>query len=269
MAKKIDITLKFYVKLRLLELYAYFSSLFFPTPKNQLKVVIFGQGRTGSTLLESLIESTGYFKKNGELLTSKYIEVLWPLKFILGKAKIAGKESFIFHLKIYHLTADRKTPVDPSEFINYLYKAGWKVIYLNRKNKVRHVLSNLVADQRGGYHKHDGKTEKFKLNIDLDQFDMMINNRFMYTKQEREILSNIDYHEIVYEEDLQKQEKHKDTIEGIAKFLSLDHDSIKVNTSHKKVNTQSLSDLIVNHEEFIAHLKSNGWYHFINEESDS
>ena len=53
---------------------------------DQVRVVIFAQGRTGSTLLESLLCSTGHFFKNGELLnndTGKN-EIIFPTQYIRG-----------------------------------------------------------------------------------------------------------------------------------------------------------------------------------------
>ena len=123
----------------------YFYNSAKSTTPDKVRVLIFGQGRSGSTLLEDLICSTGYFRKNGELLNTNKGEILHPVQFIRGLSKRKASENIIFHVKISQLTKDRKRPIDPAEFLNTLYNDGWKIIYLRRKNKVMHALSNVVA----------------------------------------------------------------------------------------------------------------------------
>ena len=135
-----------------------------------VRLVIFGQGRTGSTLLESLLCSTGYFHPKGELLNTSKGEILYPTQFIRGLSKRRSNENFIFHVKIYQLTRDRKRPIDPTSFLETPYREGWKVLYLRRKNKIRHALSNIVAKHRGSYPKNDDDKEKFKMLVNCQNF---------------------------------------------------------------------------------------------------
>ncbi len=152
------------VRHRLIEAGSYFHNITKPLPSNQIRLLIFGQGRTGSTLLESLICSTGYFHINGELLrTDKGGEVLYPIQYIHGLAKQKAPENFIFHTKIYQLTKNRKHPINPTEFLQTLTNNGWKFIYLRRRNKVKHVLSKIVADHRGHFHKLHDAVEQFHI----------------------------------------------------------------------------------------------------------
>lgn len=95
-----------------------------PKRSSSVRVVIFAQGRTGSTLLENLLCSTGYFRQNGELLNTSRGEVLFPLQFVNEISKWKPQENFIFHVKIYQLTRDRKRPLDPAFFLETLYKDG-------------------------------------------------------------------------------------------------------------------------------------------------
>ncbi len=102
------------------EMISYYCYLFKKTPDSQIRVVIFAQGRTGSTLLEDLICSSGHFERNGELLNVNKGEILYPLPFILGLSRRKPNENFIFHVKIYQLKRDRRNPVDPAYFLNKL-----------------------------------------------------------------------------------------------------------------------------------------------------
>ncbi|MCP4553420.1 MAG: hypothetical protein GY834_15575, partial [Bacteroidetes bacterium] len=113
----------------------YFISL---KRKDSLKVVIFAQGRTGSTLLEGLICSTGYIKEGGEQFRKSGINTKYPYEFITGFSNRFFVKRVIFHLKPHHLTKKRDKEYDPALFLQKLQKDGWKIIYLQRENKLNH-----------------------------------------------------------------------------------------------------------------------------------
>lgn len=247
------------------EIIGYYCYYFKSAPADQMRVVIFAQGRTGSTLLEDLISKTGYFEKHGELFNKIRGEILFPLHFIRGLPKRTPDKNFIFHVKIYQLTRDRKRPVDPADFINALYQEGWKIIYLKRRNKVRHVLSNKVANARGASHKFDNEKdnekEELSLEIDLESFIRGVNGRDKFDEMEQRILQNVDYHEVVYEDDLENQENHQETINGILDYLSLERK--QVSTRLRKVYNTPLNKLIKNYDQFEKRMIQEGWGEYL------
>lgn len=244
------------------EMLAYIHYIIGKKATRQVKVVIFAQGRTGSTLLEKLISNSGDFKSHVELLNvKKRGEVLFPVPFIVGLSRRNKKQHFIFHVKIYQLTRDRKYPVDPLEFLQKLQDDGWKIIYLRRNNKVRHRLSNMVANARGNYFKFDTKKEEIRLNIDIDSFVKSVKGRIKFERDERKILKNLEYFEVVYEDDLEKSKNHKQTVTRIFDYLGLE--SNYTPTELKKVNTHRLKDLILNYEEFEKRMIKEGWAEFL------
>lgn len=218
----------------------------------QVRVVIFAQGRTGSTLLEDLLCSSGYFSKNGELLNSKIREVWDPAKYVIGLSRWKNR-NFIFHVKVYHLTKDRNYPVDPARFLQSLIEDGWNIIYLRRKNKVKHVLSNLVAEARGDYHKQNDEKEDIRVRVDCERFVDCLQKRQLYDDLERMALGNLPFLEAIYEEDLENSHRHQETANRIWDFLSLSRK--KVHTRYRKVNTFHAEELVSNYEELITCLK--------------
>lgn len=236
-----------------------------PAPE-QVRVVIFGQGRTGSTLLESLLCSTGYFRRNGELFNVKLRgEVRFPTRYIRGLSNWKSPHNFIFHVKVYQLTEDRKNPSNPTEFMETLYQEGWRVIYLRRKNKLRHTLSNIIAEHRRSYHLFDQtkKEKEFKILIDCENFQDRVEWQIKQDKAEKEVLENLEYCEVVYEDDLENANNHQETVNRILTYLSLEHR--KASTDHKKINTWSLVELISNYNEFVECVYKNGWQDYLQE----
>ncbi len=259
-------TIKKIIKLvlhRCLEILAYFSYSLNLKPATGVRVVIFGQGRTGSTLLESLICSTGHFSKKGELLNVDKGEILYPLPYIMGLSKLKPHKNFIFYVKIYQLARDRKRPIDPSLFLETLYNEGFKVIYIKRNNLAKQCLSNMVARKRGAYHKYDDLREKIRISINCEGFATYVKERFRFAEEEKTALSKVEYFEVVYENDLERPEAHQRTIDNILDFLSLERRT--ATTAHRKINTMPMKKLIKNYDEFADCMKKHGWRSFLSQ----
>lgn len=255
--------LKYFARLlyyKLSEFYSYALYYLLNNKINKKRVIIFGQGRSGTTLLEDLIQSTGYFQENGELLNTDRGEVKNPFKFIQGMSN-KNNSNFIFHAKIYQLVRDRKNKINPNKFLLSLQDNSWKIIYLRRENKVKHAMSNVVAKERGKYHKYNDVKESFSIDIDCNDFVKKVQERFDFEQDEKRALKGIKYHEVVYEQDLEDSSSHQKTIDNILSYLQLE--SKTVITKHKKVNTQDFKKLIKNYDEFISCINENNWEYFV------
>ncbi len=148
--------------------------------------------------------------------------------------------------------------IDPAEFLHTLYNDGWKIIYLRRKDKVKHALSKFVADYRKGYHKFDDNKEHLSLSIDCGDFIDSVAARFTFEKIERDALAKVSYHQVIYEDDLEKNDMHQATVNKILDYTLLKNCKIPP-TKYHKVNTQSLKDLIANYDELADALKKKKW----------
>lgn len=230
-----------------------------PERPRQCRVVIFAQGRTGSTLLESLLVSTGYFEKQGELLNESRGKPLFPEKYVLGKA-IRTLTNFIFHVKIYQLSV-LSPRTNPKKFLKRFHNQNWKIIYLRRENKVYHALSNIVAKARGDYHKYSKEPESIRVTIDTTELGALVKERIQHEKDEKEVLDGLNYLEVIYERDLEHEHQHQLTANKVLNFLEME--PCKVSTPHVKVNTTPLQELISNYDEFIEFIREQKWDHYI------
>lgn len=220
-----------------------------------IQVVIFAQGRTGSTLLESLLSSTGHFRENGEVLAGKGTKIKHPFTYVTAMANEKNRENFIFHLKIYHLTRDRKIPVDPRLFLKKLARRGWKIIYLHRSNSLNHVLSNMIAQERKGYHKYDDSTEQFKIYVNPNSLIISIKERLTYAQKEEAALKDLDFLKINYEDDLADSDMHQQTVNKILDYCGLERRPCF--TSMKKINRSTQKEVIKNYKEIKTELIKN------------
>jgi LPS sulfotransferase NodH len=248
-------------KRRINEFIIFLSYIFLPKNKNK-KVVIFAQGRTGSTVLEKLLDSTGYFSSNGEILGASWI--LFPYMYVEGLSKLKSNNNFLFHVKIYHLNRDRRFKVNPEKFLRKLHKNGWTIIYLKRENKLNHVISTWLAEQRNLYHlTNNASTINKPSIIDKTPTEVLngIKQRKYFDEQEQEVLKNIPHIKIVYEKDLQSPEVHQKTVNKILNKLNLPPK--KASTSLKKIVTKKQSEILKNYDEICEVLKKEGFDNYI------
>lgn len=227
-----------------------FAALVLPRPKNQTKVLIFGQGRSGTTVLEDLLGSTGLLRANGEILTNdrKDYEAPFPHLFMEGLCRLRRTQNQVFHVKIYQLTDERKNPVKVDEFIRYLVKRGWKIIFLNRKDKVLQELSLHIAIQRGLFHQKLGDNFTLRpFSVDTEEFCNKVKTRLKYSKQEWNALKGLPFIQVNYEDDLVGVEQQKRTIEKILSFCGLPNRPC--NTQLAKVNQAAIQEIVINFQE--------------------
>ena len=183
------------------------------------------------------------------------------MAFILGLSKWPPGRNFIFHVKSYQLTRDRKRPLKMKTFLETLYKQGFKVIYIRRINTIKHCLSNLVAKQRGRFHKFDDAREDINVTINCKRFANRVKERLQFYNEEMQALHAVEYCEVVYEDDLEKSSRHQKAVDRILDYLNLERRTAA--TRHRKVNTMPIKKLISNFDEFANRMKEHGWHNFL------
>ena len=217
----------------------------------QVRALIFAQGRTGSTLLESLICASGRFAGYGELLGQSGSQVYLPVRYVEGHARLRRHRHFVCHVKLYHLTRDRqmvgRDPVDPGAFLQATANRGYRILFLRRQNLLRHVLSNWMAEARGDYHKTDDRPETATVRIEKERLRTFLAEKERFAAEERRAVSTVPYHEIIYERDLENAAQHQSTIDGVMRFLGLP--TAPVSTKLRKINARPLSEMVANYEE--------------------
>jgi LPS sulfotransferase NodH len=240
--------------LRARELAAYAADLVRPLDPRATRAVIFAQGRTGSTLLEGLLCSTGHFSENGEILNCHTREIWAPLSFTLGEAKRRGPANFLFHVKIYQLTRDRRRPIDVACFLRGLHHRGWRIIYLHRSDVARHVLSTFVAGARGSYHKLEADDRRLRFAVDPDAFERIYLERRAFRDQELAALAGLPHFDVNYESDLESAEGHQPLVDRLLDWLGLERRPASART--RRINVYPPEELVENYRELVDRLRA-------------
>lgn len=248
--------------------YAAYLNVFLRKKPDNIRVLIFGQGRTGSTLLEDLLCSTGHFVKHGEILGKGAHRVSFPVAFLKGSAR-RSKGDFICHIKPTHLGRDRERagarPIEMKVFLQSIVDDGFRIIHLTRPNKLRQFLSQKMAEARGRYHKWDDQPETLTLVVDPKTLKDELGWRKERDRAELAALEGLDVIEVEYARDLENPTAHQATIDRILDGLSLERRSVQ--TSLRKVNQRPLSDILENYDDFAAQVRKLGLANWLDEAS--
>jgi LPS sulfotransferase NodH len=229
------------------------------------RVLIFGQGRSGTTVLESLICSTGLFVPNDEPLIGLGRGALWPTAYVVGLSRDPARQgvrgNYICHVKPDHLDRYRVksgcAPADMGAFVHSLVRDRWQVVHVQRADVVRQVISEIVGRGRGQWHKHDDRPENLTVHVDREEFFERIRyNKAMRTR-EREVLRGVPHFSVIYERDLLDPAAHEQVVDAFLGHVGLAR-SGAVATELRKINTRPLSAIVENYEELAGWIEDLG-----------
>lgn len=224
------------------------------------RFVVFGRGRSGSTLLVDLLNSHPSVHCDGEILKSP-VPFLFPLTFVDCHAKISTADVYGFKLLTYQIKDDQKIN-DNQLFFDKLADRGYDLIYLYRRNLLEHAVSNIMA-RRHGFHsrgtRHSGAGEEQEY-IAADELLRWLNSSDEHRINEEKILHGRQYLSICYEADLVDEEKRQETMNKI--FEKFDVSANLVRTTLRKNVQRPPQDVITNYRELQAHFRDTPYGEF-------
>jgi LPS sulfotransferase NodH len=225
----------------------------------ETRFVIFCQGRTGSSLLRSLLNSHPAVRCEGEILADPVAD---PLKFLEETARSSAKPVFGFKVKIYQL-ADAQN-VDPQEFLGDLRDRSYRIVYLRRNNLLRHAISNTFAEARRSYHDRSAGPRP-SLTVDPGQIIGVMQRRQKHLENEAAVLEGFDFLTVDYEKDLLDPMQHQSTADRVFTFLGIEPAAVETDLSRSV--SGSLSERIANYDELAAALEDTEFSRFLTDPS--
>lgn len=236
----------------LLESYHFFRDKLSSAKKPEKKFVIFGKGRSGSTLLVSLLNSNPDVFCDGEILNRKMQN---PIKHLRRMARRQSHPIYGFKLLSYQVMFTHTNIKDKHGFMSRLHDEGFQIIYLRRDNILRYALSILYARFRMQWHheKGSGDIKREKMRVNLTELDRLMEDSIRDEKFERDVLSGLRHEEVIYERDLEDNTRHAETVKRLCSFLDIKYTEPETNLV--KITTQELDGFIENADELRTHLR--------------
>lgn len=227
--------------------------------RDKTKFYIFGQGRTGSTLLVTLLDSHPEIHCHDELLFDRRTFPMW---YIQGKCATVPEPVVGFHVKCYQLMYDQGIP-DPRMFVDRLHRKGWRMIFLQREDTFRHAISPLLAARRNLWHASEDRTAKSAGAVRLEPQQVLncIRKREQYREIESAIIKDYEHLPVSYEKDLNDPEARERISHQLCVYLGVR--SEKLASPLKATTSRSLSEAIENYREIAEFLTLNGAGHYL------
>lgn len=211
------------------------------------RFLIFGQSRSGSTLLVDLLNSHPRVRCEGEIY---YHRTPAPRLYRRARARHAGADVYGFKMHVHQLDYKLRTP-DPARFVRELHEDGYRFLYLRRANSLRQVLSDQRRSQGGRTHYRGGsRPERRALRVDVAEVMAHLELRERYWREAEALLAPYPHHTVVYERDLADGRRHQATMDGVFAFLGLE--PVRVETELVRINTRPIAELVENYEELRA-----------------
>lgn len=213
------------------------------------RFIIYGSGRSGSTLLTSLLNSHPDVFCDGEVLSEKVIRRLhFPLPYIRAiskRASLNGKSTYGCGLMSYQL--ENHLNINHCQFIKDLVLSGWRIIHIRRNNILNVILSILTAQQDNVWELRNSVTyNESRIYVNKKDLLFYINIHKFLHKTEDEILKEVSHYKVVYENDLESGQ-WQFVMNNIFNFLELPPKQVSSNL--KKKSNKDIADRITNYAE--------------------
>ena len=231
------------------EIFSAIKAMKGPQVNSKDRFVIYGRGRSGSTLLTDLLNQSEDIYCDTEIFNRP---VANPKRFLSHREVIFNKPVYGFKLLSYQLR-DFIRPSDAQEFLKDLVEEqGYKVIYIGRENLLRQTLSKHYARFRNTWHEKNSTGDRPKFEVDTAQLLKELYEGKQLDDYERETLKGIPHISVKYERDLLNEASHMKVLARIGQFLNTNFNQAKARM--KRISSNKLEDLVANYDEMKAAL---------------
>lgn len=217
--------------------------------------MIFAQGRTGSSLLRTILNAHSEVRCEGEILAEPVDE---PVGFVEEQAQSSNKPVFGFKVKIYQLTDVQGA--DPARFLLALHDRSYQIIYLYRENLLRHAFSNTFARRRGRYH-DTSQDERPTIRVDPELLIEVMRRRQAHLESEAAALGDLSHMRLSYERDLLEPTSQQRTARRLYRHLGVA--PIEVSPDLVRSVSGPLSERIENYPELVEALTGTPYESFL------
>jgi LPS sulfotransferase NodH len=224
----------------------------------QMRFVVFGQGRTGSHLLIELLRSHPDIACDDEVLNGYYwgrlarrlILPLWrcyPLPLFRHRAQKSQRAAYGFKLFDDHMRW-------PGLMLRHVCRDGWRIIHIQRRDLLAQAVSTAIARQTRRWHRRSGEASApITLQIGAGDFLKIVAARETRAARINQFLADLPHLDIIYEDDLADRACWAQTSARLLSYLGLP--IRELDTQMVKTWDRPYRELISNYDELAAALR--------------
>ncbi|MEZ4801890.1 MAG: hypothetical protein R2797_03895 [Gelidibacter sp.] len=258
------IPLRHYLHMKMHELIKYSTTLFFPLETPEKKFILYGSGRTGSTLFASLLNEHPSIFCDYEIFREYSApNILFPHRYLkIMSTRGLKNDKAVYGCQLMSNQLKNQPRVgDQIGFLKKYEAEGWKILYIKRENVFLSSLSLYRAYQDNIWQISSKNYKSEQYSVDIDHLDFWINNRLSYQNLEKEVLSSIPHLEIIYERDLENSDRHQETMNRVFEYLHIESMPVVAGTTRK--SSKDLRQDILNYDELVDYLQNKNMTNFL------
>jgi hypothetical protein len=238
--------------------------------KPKTKFIIFGQSRTGSTLLINLLNCHPEIMAELEIFNPVTIPpLLKPLKNIIrayplpyANYKLRKTSQPVYGFKLLFFQVKK-----PDALLAQLNHNNWNFIHIHRDNIWQIALSNIMAMKTSHWHRHTGDESTTEtITIKPERLLNALKTRINWKTKECEMIKPYRHLNINYEKDLKDSNNWQATADKIFDYLGLE--SHPVSTHMKTTYQKPYSELIENYNELFELVKNSEFAYLLPQKSE-
>lgn len=226
------------------------------------RFVMFGGGRVGKTLLNSLLCSHPDVRTRGEVF---YLYRIFPYHWLRSNLWYFARheKTFGFELKFWHPYGVQHQ--DGGTFISRLDELNFKFIYLHRENWFLQILSGIKSYDDGVWHADTNgyNPGNFKCYVDKARLLSALEKMEGNFAWEQMLLKHVSRPmiELRYERDLLDPHDQRKTAARCFSFLGLSN--VDVTNSLRQPSSPNWWDDVANPDDVCRWLEEAGYGHFL------
>lgn len=213
-------------------------------PPPAVRFAILSHPRSGSQLLRGLVNHHPQVCCMGEVflrfLDSRYSRVLFPrfyLEALAARSRFPVYGCILRQSHLYRVCGDAEA---------FQRGLDWKLIYLQRRDRVRLALSQLRAARLQVWHRH-APSPPVAVHVDVQELRDQLRWIDQVRRHEERIMGSLPHLRVDYEDDLLLPERHQATADRVFAFLGLP--SVPVKARLYRTSEDDLSQGVANWTE--------------------
>jgi len=212
------------------------------------RFVIFGIGRSGSSLMTDLLNSSPHVTCDFtiDLAGNCLIDAMRSRS---RAVELLGAKGYGLRLLVPHLLDDYAVRDIPA-FLAQLYAEGWKIIHVRRSSRERTIVSFLHAVHQGFHlRENDGAWQFEPIVLDAEELLDWRDTVDGWSDIAASALRRVDAYEVLYERDLATEDVQLATMARIVRWL-VDLPPGTLRTQFRRqIPERPLQELIANYPE--------------------
>ena len=223
--------------------------------------VILDIGQSGCITLSEWFKAHQQVTFQEDILSQS---VRFPRTTIYQRIRQSTGNVYGFNVSVEQLRQIQRI-ANPNQFLQDLLRGGCRVVFLNRKDMLRHAIATLKAYSfscRFDIASNEADTvPRSQLSVDVTELIACLKYMDNQRLEAKAMLHGIPHLSLTYEEDLMNPNSHRRTADKLSTFLGISN--IKPTSSKLKLVHQQLADIVKNYDEVYEGIASSDYAYLL------